>query len=175
MVMASLWYNKSVYMDFRLTACFCSTLCWSSDKLWVLWLTCSYWFGSSTWWFSGPSVVKLFQKVSPPSRYIESRHLTPPENKLFNIQQGQKVSDFPPKSLFSRNPGILHCCFRAYLLSLCICIHVYDTTDCPSSNPVTHLIPWCAVCTVCCLHWLITLPQTLFIYFCTGHKESHQS
>lgn len=44
MVMTSLWYNKSVYIDFRLPACLHTTLCWSSDKLWVLWLHCSYWF-----------------------------------------------------------------------------------------------------------------------------------
>lgn len=33
MVMASLWYKKCVYMDFRLAAYVYTTLCWSSDKL----------------------------------------------------------------------------------------------------------------------------------------------
>lgn len=93
MVMTFLWYNKSVCMDFRLTLCFYTTLCWSSDKL-CLKLHCSYWFYFLTWRFSGPSLVKLFQKVKTPSRYIESRYLTTQKTNHFSINKVAKFETF---------------------------------------------------------------------------------
>lgn len=160
-------------MDFRLTAGFYTTLWWSSDKLWALWLQCSYWFLLLYAVVLRRFPGKVVPKGHTPFKIYRIQTSHPPENKPFHTR-GWKVSDFPPEYLFYRNAGIVCCCFHAYLLSLCICTHVYDTIDSPCSNPVTQLIAW-QLYTVCCLHWLITLAQTLFIYFRTGHKELHQT
>ncbi len=119
MVMASLWYNKSVYMDCRLTAGFYTTLWWFSDKLWALRLHCSHWFCFCTWWFSGSSMVKLFEKVIPPSRYIESRHLTPQKTNHFTFKAG-KFRSFQPSSYSPEIQG-----FYVVVFMLICCHYVF--------------------------------------------------
>lgn len=149
-----------------------TTLCWSSDKLWVLRLHCSYWFCFSVRWFSGPSAVKLFQKVIPPSRYMESRHLTTQKNKQFHTQQGWKVSDFPPEYPFSKNTGAL--LLFSSVFAFIMYLHSWLWHYWQSMELRCHSIDRLAV-------MYSTLPALTHhsladaIYFCTGHKELHQT
>lgn len=136
MVMTSLWYSKSVYMDFMLTACFYHTALILWQAWWVLWLHCSYWFCFSTWWFSGPSVVKLVQKVIPPSRYIKSRHFTTQKTNHFTFNKAGKFQTLHLSIFSSAIQGLY---VVVSMLSLCICTHVYDTIDSPCSNLLTQL------------------------------------
>lgn len=118
MLMTSLRYNKSVYMDFRLTAWFHTTLCWSSDKLWVLCCAAVIDFVFCTWWFSGPFRGKLAQKGHTPFKIYRIQTCQPARKQTnARSKKGWKSSDFECL-LLSGNPGIsLGCFFRAYLLS----------------------------------------------------------
>ena len=89
MLMTSLWYNKSVYMDFRLSACFHTTLCWSSDKLRVLCCATVIDFVSCTWWFSGPLRGKVAQKGHIPFKIY----------RIQTSQPGRKQSNTRSKRL----------------------------------------------------------------------------
>lgn len=109
-----------------------------TDKLQVLRMLCTYWFCFSLWWFSGPSVLKLFQKVTHPSRCIGSRCLTRSEKQT---SLSVRLESFPIR----RNKVILYrlfCCFHAYLPPLYIFTFAYDAIDSPSSNAVNQLIAW---------------------------------
>lgn len=64
MVMTSLWYKKCVYMDFRLAAYVCTTLCWSSDKLRLFWSHCSSGLLCLSAAPLAPSGVKLLREVT---------------------------------------------------------------------------------------------------------------
>lgn len=129
MVMRFLWYNKSVYMDFRLTRCLHRTvlILWQAVGLKVG-LQLSIFF--SMRWFSGPSLVKLFWKVIAPSRYIESRHLTSPLQKNHcTLNKAGKFLRLPSRVssvLRSRDVFLLlFQCLFAFIMYLHSCLWQY--------------------------------------------------
>ena len=161
MLMTSLRYNKSVYMDFRLTACSHTTLCWSSDKLRVLCCATVIDFAFCTWWFSGPFRGKLAQKGHTPFK-IYRIQTSQPARKQTNARS-KKVGKVQTLSVFcSLEIQVLRVVVFSGLFAFITCLQgcVYDTIDSPCSNPVTQLIAR-QLCAVCRRHWVITLSLPL--------------
>lgn len=175
--------KKSVYMDFRLTMCFLYhnvLILWQAVGLMV---ASSYWFYFSTWWFSGPSIVKLLQEVISPSSCIETQTSHHLENKPCHAHQ--KVSNLTSDSPFFRQKrNTIHSfffimcqfCFH-YVFALMVMTLLTVPLETLSLNRLLG-----SLCTVCCsalthhsLSDFIYLFYFIFVQVTRNYKQTEMS